>query len=170
MTSVAKRVSSKIGPFLRHSKFLKFDILYKIYFTLVVPHLDYCITGTIWGNSSSSHTDILQNFQNRLARIITKNYNYQIRGLDIVKQLGWMNVKERYQYFVATFMFKYNHGVLPPNLKALLLEGMTRIIFQYVLPPLVIYYYLNHVLSFWLHTPVSDWLETLPHRISGLTV
>ena len=48
--------------------------------------------------------------------IITKNYNYQIRGLDIVKQLGWMNVKECYQYFVATFMFIYYHGALPPIL------------------------------------------------------
>ena len=28
-----------------------------------------------------------------------------------------MNVKERYQYFVATFMFKYYHGALPPNLR-----------------------------------------------------
>ena len=27
-----------------------------------------------------------------------------------------MNVKECYQYFVATFMFKYFHGALPPNL------------------------------------------------------
>ena len=46
-----------------------------------------------------------------------KNYNYQIRRLDIVKQLGWMNVKERYQYFVATFMYKYYHGALPPNVR-----------------------------------------------------
>ena len=76
-----------------------FDIFCKLNFTLVVPHLDYCIT--ILGNSPSSHTDILQKHQNSLARIITQNYNYQIRGLDIVKPLGWMNVKERYQYFVT---------------------------------------------------------------------
>ena len=75
--------------------------------------MDYCIT--IWGNSPSSHTDILQKFQNRLARIITKNNNYQIRGLDIVKQLGRMNLKECYQYIVATFMFKYYHGAVPPT-------------------------------------------------------
>ena len=70
----------------------------------------------MWFNSPSSHTDVLQKLQNRLARIITKKYNYQIRRLDIVKQLGWMNVKERYQYFVAIFMFKYYHEPLPPNL------------------------------------------------------
>ena len=89
ITSVAKNLSSKIGIFLRLSKFLKFDILCKLYFALVVPHLETIIT---WGNSSSSNTDSLQKLQNRLTRIITKNYNYQIRGLDIVKHLGWMNV------------------------------------------------------------------------------
>ena len=111
ITSVAKSLSSKISLFLRLRKFLKFDILCKLYFALVVLHLDYCIT--VWGNSPSSHTDILQKLQNRLARIITKNYNFPIRGLDTVKQLGWMNVKERYKYFVTTFMFKYYHGALP---------------------------------------------------------
>ena len=35
----------------------------------------------------------------------------------ILLSLGWMNVKERYQYFVATFIFKYYHGALPPNLR-----------------------------------------------------
>ena len=79
-------------------------------------------TTVIWGNtcrpSPFSHTDILQKLQNRLVRIITKkNYNYQICGLDIVKQLGWMNVKECYQYFMATLMFKYYHDALPPNLR-----------------------------------------------------
>ena len=99
--------------FLRLSKFFKFDILCKLCFTLFVPHLDYCIT--MWGNSPFSRTDILQKLQNRLTRIITKNYNYQICRLVIVKQLGWMNVKEC--YFVATFMFKYYHSAIPPNLR-----------------------------------------------------
>ena len=44
ITSVAKSLSSKIGLFLRLGKFLEFDILCKLNFTLVVPHLDYCIT------------------------------------------------------------------------------------------------------------------------------
>ena len=55
------------------SKFFTFDILFKLYFALVVPHFDYCITIILWGNSPSSHTDILQKLQNRLASIITEN-------------------------------------------------------------------------------------------------
>ena len=45
ITSVAKSLSSKIGLCLRLSKFLKFDILCKLYLTLVIHHLDYCIMG-----------------------------------------------------------------------------------------------------------------------------
>ena len=43
ITSVAKGLSFKIDLFLRLTKVLKFDILYKLYFTLVVPHFNYCI-------------------------------------------------------------------------------------------------------------------------------
>ena len=39
ITSVAKSLSFEIGLFFRFIKFLKFDILCKLYFTLVVPHL-----------------------------------------------------------------------------------------------------------------------------------
>ena len=72
ITSVAKSLSSKIGLFIRLSKFLKFDILCKFYFTLVVPCLDFCTCINIWGNSPATHTDILQKLQKRLARINTK--------------------------------------------------------------------------------------------------
>ena len=134
IASVAKSLSSKIGLFLRLSKFL--NLIYPANYVL---HLSFLTWNTVlWGNCPPSHTDILQKLQNRLARIITKYYNYQIGGLDIVKQLGWMNVKERYQYFVAAFMFKYYHGALQPDLR----HSFLRVL------PLVVYHYQNHVLSF----------------------
>ena len=40
---------------------------------LDVPHLNYCIT--IWANSFSSHTDILQKLQNRLSDFMFKYYH-----------------------------------------------------------------------------------------------
>ena len=43
ITSVARVCTLKVGLFLTLSKFLKFDILCKLYFTLVVPHLDYIV-------------------------------------------------------------------------------------------------------------------------------
>ena len=76
ITSVVKSLSSKIGLFLRE-QILKFDILCKLYFTLVVPHMDYCIT--IWGNSPSSHTDILPSISlKQIGKDHHKNYNCQL--------------------------------------------------------------------------------------------
>ena len=108
ITSFAKGLSSKTGLFLRLSKFLKFNILCKLYFTLVILNMDSCIT--ILGKNPSS--------------------NYHISGLDIVKLLGWMNVKELYQFFVATLCL--NIIILgTPSWGC-----VTSIIIQHVLPPL----------------------------------
>ena len=34
--------------------------------------------------------------QNRAARLLAQNFDWNIRGIDIVRGLGWQNVKERY--------------------------------------------------------------------------
>ena len=52
ITSVTKSPSSKIGLYLRLGKCLKFVILCKLYFTIVVPHLATVFL-SIWGNSPS---------------------------------------------------------------------------------------------------------------------
>ena len=44
----------------------------------------------------------MQRLQNRAARIITGEFDYiHVRGIDIVKNLKWMNVIQRRDYFVA---------------------------------------------------------------------
>ena len=59
--------------------------------------------------------------QNRAARIITVNHDYvHTRGLDIVKQLNWMNVVQRRDYFIALSMFKCIHGLSPVYLSDLI--------------------------------------------------
>ena len=56
----------------------------------------------------------MQRLQNRAARIITGNFDYiNVRGIDIVKRLQWMNVIERRDYFVALTVFKCIRGMAP---------------------------------------------------------
>ena len=56
----------------------------------------------------------VQRLQNRAARIITGNFDYiNVRGIDIVKRLQWMNVIERRDYFVALTVFKCIRGMAP---------------------------------------------------------
>ena len=59
----------------------------------------------------------VQRLQNRAARIITGEIDYiHVRGIDIVKNLKWMNVIQRRDYFVALSMFKCIHGMSPSYL------------------------------------------------------
>ena len=55
--------------------------------------------------------------QNRAARIITGDFDYvHVRGIDIVKNLKWMNVIQRRDYFVALSVFKCIRGISPSYL------------------------------------------------------
>ena len=61
--------------------------------------------------------------QNRAARIITGEFDYiHVRGIDIVKNLKWMNVIQRRDYFVAfsilfqfSFIFRHTYTLAMHN-------------------------------------------------------
>ncbi len=60
-----------------------------------------CIT--VWGYAQDVHIDKVQRLQNRAGRIVSGNYDWIIRGIDIVKLLNLQTVRERRDYF--TFFF-----------------------------------------------------------------
>ena len=79
---------------------LAMHILIYIYQSIVQHQVDYAIT--IWGFTSQQNISKVQRLQNRAARIITGNFDYvHVRGIDIAKQLKWMNVIERRDSFMA---------------------------------------------------------------------
>ena len=88
------------------------NMMLHIYQCIIQPRLDYAIT--LWGFTSQLNLSRVQRLQNRAARIITGNFDYfNVRGIDIVKRLQWMNVIERRDYFVALTVFKCIHGMAP---------------------------------------------------------
>ena len=55
--------------------------------------------------------------QNRAARFITGDFDYvHVQYIDIVKNLKWMNVIQRRDYFVALSVFICIHGMSPSYL------------------------------------------------------
>ena len=71
----------------------------------------------LWGFTSNYNLSKVQRLKNRTARIITGDFDYfHVRDIDIVKNLKWMNVIQRRDYFVALSMFKYIHGMSPSYL------------------------------------------------------
>ena len=75
------------------------------------PVMDYGLT--FWGAASSVLIQKIQRFQNRAARFITSNFNYEIPGTDIVAELGWLTVEQRRQYLLNILSFKVLTGQAP---------------------------------------------------------
>ena len=61
---------------------------------------------------------MIQRLQNRAARIITGNFDYiNVRGFELVRQLGWQPIEKRRNYYVASLMQKCMNGSAPIHLK-----------------------------------------------------
>lgn len=62
----------------------------------------YIIVLTVWGYAPLCHLNRIQRLQNRIARIITTNFNFDVSPLLLLTQLhvGLMNVIQRGDYFM----------------------------------------------------------------------
>jgi hypothetical protein len=85
-----------------------------MYQTLVQPCIDYCIT--VYGYCSEKNVNKVQRIMNRAARIITGIYDWNVRGITLLKQLGLMSFTQRRDYFMGVLTFKCLNGHLPDYL------------------------------------------------------
>ena len=109
--AVCKKLVFTISRLSRLKNVFAMHILIYIYQSIVQPQVDYAIT--IWVFTSQQNISKVQRLQNRAAG----NFYYvHVRGIDIVKQLKWMNVTERRDYFMALSVFKCLHGMAPQYL------------------------------------------------------
>ena len=106
---------SKLAPKLqvlrRLKRFLSQNDLIIMYKTLVQPCIDYCIT--VWGYCCEKYIYKVQRMMNSAARIISGNYDWDIKGVDILKQLDLMNFKQRRDYFMGLLTYKSLNGYCP---------------------------------------------------------
>ena len=105
---ICKKVSPKIGILYRLSQFLSINVLKIVYNTIIQPDFDYCIS--VWGNCSLIYLNKLQVLQNRAARIILKEFDWNVRTNVLLTRLGWMSMKTRRDYFAGIILFKTLHG------------------------------------------------------------
>ena len=109
--NVKKKKSPKVGLIRKLKHIVPQDCLIKYYMATVQSQIDYCLS--VWGYSSDANCKILQRLQNRAARIISDNFDWNVRGIDIVKYLGWINVCQRRDYFTAITVYKSLAGLQP---------------------------------------------------------
>lgn len=112
---ICKTISPKVGLLSRLKHILPTNCLETIYKATIQSHIDYCLT--LWGFSANIYIDTVQKFQNRAARIITGNFEYTTRGIDLVKQLGWHTIRERRDYLTALLVYKSLNGIAPTYLQ-----------------------------------------------------
>ncbi len=67
----------------------------------------------MWGYAADKYLNKVQRIMNRAARIITGNFEYDVRGVELLRQLGLMNLKERRDYFMNLIVFKCVNGIAP---------------------------------------------------------
>ncbi len=87
-----------------------------VYQTTIQPHIDYCITA--WGYSLDIYINKIQVLQNRAARIICDNsdWNVSASAFKLVKTQGWFSVKERRDYFMGVLVYRCLTNNAPAHL------------------------------------------------------
>ena len=109
--NLCSNLAPKVGILRRLKHILPKESLLMIYQSTIQSVIDYCIT--VWGYAPSIYLDHVQSLQNRAARIITGNYDREVRGVDLVKDLGWFNIRQRRDYFMGLLVFKALNNMSP---------------------------------------------------------
>ena len=92
-------------------KYLNKSVLLALYYTLVYPYLLYCVI--IWGNSPKSYLWPIFKLQKYAIRLISNLKKYS-RSTPEFKKMKIIKVPDLYPFAVSIFMFKHQHGLLPP--------------------------------------------------------
>ena len=72
--------------------------------TTIQPFIDYGLI--IWGHCSQQNLKVIQKFQNRAARLVTRNFDKTIRSSEIISTLKWQSLSQRLIYLTNIFMIK----------------------------------------------------------------
>jgi hypothetical protein len=72
-----------------------------------LPHFDYC--SLVWDIGNAYSLEKLQKLQNRAARVIIGK-SYDVRSKDILEELSWQPLMERWGNNKAIFMHKVTNG------------------------------------------------------------
>jgi hypothetical protein len=112
MEKLTKSLYYKVSKLARLKKCMPIFFVKQMYDSIIQPSLDYAIT--VWGSTTDQNINRIQRIQNYAARIVTGNFDYiNVRGIDLVHSLGWMNVKQRCNYFRNILMYKCLNNLAP---------------------------------------------------------
>ena len=93
-------------------KYVDLHTLHLIYFSMVYPHLQYCISS--WGSASNTSLHPLKLLQKRCVRRIS-NREYRAHTQMLFKKLEYLKLHDIYLLETAKTMYKICNGMSPIN-------------------------------------------------------
>lgn len=112
-THVSKIISKYNGIIRKIRHFLPQDSLHTLYETLILPYLNYCTL--IWADNNNSHLDNIFLLQKKVIRTCT--FSPWLAHTDpLFRSLNTLKIYDIYFFQLVTFMFKYHHNLLPPDI------------------------------------------------------
>ena len=112
--SIKKKVSKGIAMLRRMKEYVFISTLIKVYNGIILPHFDYC--SLVWDECADYLLAKLQKLQNRAARVITGS-SYKTNSEDILSELNWQPLKERFRIKKAMFAYNVrNNDKLPQSM------------------------------------------------------
>ena len=122
VSTVVSKISRAIGCIRRIKQWLPFKVLKNLYFSMILPYIDYCTTS--WGSCAKIHKDKIQKLQNKYARLIL-NKDYETRQHSLLNTMKWQSVEQRIKYQYCVLVFKIQNNLIPTYLKPLICERST---------------------------------------------
>ena len=102
ISAITVKVSKVVGLFYRLKNLFPLDVIYKLYYSLVYPHLNYCILA--WGSAKQTFLNPLVILQKRICRIITGSPYYAHSG-PLFQQLKLLRVDDLYLLQCQLYMY-----------------------------------------------------------------
>ena len=110
-TNVCKTLRSRLSALQRLSSLMPLTHINNLYYAFIQSHIDYCLS--LWGYTSNENIAKVQRFQNRAARILSQNFDYNTTSESLIHNNGWLMVTERRDYFTLLNVYKALNNLSP---------------------------------------------------------
>ena len=97
-------------------RYLPRETVQMMYRSLIEPYFRYCCP--VWGSASSTNLQRWQKLQTRAARIVTDSH-YDAHSQPLIKELGWLTIKQLIDPGTVKIVDKALHNEAPKYLREL---------------------------------------------------
>ena len=111
ISAIAKKLNFKYVILKSLSSYCSKSLLRKYYNCYVQPRIDYGIS--VWGCTTDNNISIIQRIQNRIGRVLSGNFDYNVSGLSILHDLKIFNIAQRRDYFLSSLTYQAANHLAP---------------------------------------------------------